>query len=373
MLNNCAVQHCLAVFTSRPASVRRRVGSIKTYSQAPWGCAIGRNVLVHHLDPLLTADFQATLSNVSWQLREWEINGDPTDPRVLMVGLLAQPEKGLVRPDDVAGVCLPTASSQGDTNNNRENLEKLRNPCNSQVKQLAVQHRGHSHYEQVAPRHKRADTENSPKKKKKNEKLRSGVKIVCRVAWNSAENVPETARCACLARVISKCGLFVSPSRYNIDVHRSRRRRLFGAVRCWFFFKWRTTKEEWQRKTRTSTNITCFAFLLCLGYLPLCCSWLWFILVFVKKKHMNNKRTAANWKLKHLVVSFQDKVKNKKTKRCIFRFYLLALSFWIKQTLTTFFSNNKFQNAIFAKRKKQQKDDLSFKCLSKTIKSFWPK
>ena len=34
---------------------------------------------------------------MSWQLREREINGYPTHPRDLMVGLLAQPEKGLVK------------------------------------------------------------------------------------------------------------------------------------------------------------------------------------------------------------------------------------------------------------------------------------
>ena len=53
-----------------------------------------------------------------------EINGYPTDPRVLMVGLLAQPEKRLVRP---AGVCLPTHC-----------LKETINQPNLQVIQLAV-------------------------------------------------------------------------------------------------------------------------------------------------------------------------------------------------------------------------------------------
>ena len=44
------MQHCLVVFTSKPASVRQR--------------AIGHNVLVHHLNPLFTVDFQAKLQEV---------------------------------------------------------------------------------------------------------------------------------------------------------------------------------------------------------------------------------------------------------------------------------------------------------------------
>ena len=50
-----------------------------------------------------------------------ESDGYPTDPRVLMVGLLAQPKKGLVGPDDVAELplwsLLAKASSQGETTN----------------------------------------------------------------------------------------------------------------------------------------------------------------------------------------------------------------------------------------------------------------
>ena len=47
------------------------------------------------------------MNTVDTQLGEWEINGKPlTDPRVLMVGLFAQPEKGLVGPDDVAELRL---------------------------------------------------------------------------------------------------------------------------------------------------------------------------------------------------------------------------------------------------------------------------
>ena len=51
----------------------------------------------------------------------------PTDPRVQMVGLLAQPEKGLVRPDDVAELqlwsswrLLVNASCQGGLNQPRK-------------------------------------------------------------------------------------------------------------------------------------------------------------------------------------------------------------------------------------------------------------
>ena len=49
---------------------------------------------------------------------------NPTEPRVLMVGLFAHPEEGLVGPDDVAELhfwsssrLLAHASSQGDTTN----------------------------------------------------------------------------------------------------------------------------------------------------------------------------------------------------------------------------------------------------------------
>ena len=61
----------------------------------------------------------------------------PTDPRVLMVWLLAQPEKGLVRPDDVAELhfwsnwrLLAHSSSQWD-----ENHETVQNR-NLSVKQV---------------------------------------------------------------------------------------------------------------------------------------------------------------------------------------------------------------------------------------------
>ena len=43
----------------------------------------------------------------------------PTDPCVLIVGLLAQPEEGLFRPDSssgAAGLCLPTRRLEGETN-----------------------------------------------------------------------------------------------------------------------------------------------------------------------------------------------------------------------------------------------------------------
>ena len=53
---DCAVQHCLVVVTSQPASVRRRVVQ-KQKNRLGFGC--GHHVLVHHLDPLFTVDFQA--------------------------------------------------------------------------------------------------------------------------------------------------------------------------------------------------------------------------------------------------------------------------------------------------------------------------
>ena len=58
---------------------------------------------------------------------------------------------------------------------------------------------------------------------------------------------PETERNLCLACEVLERGLFASASRCNIDVHLSRRRRLFGAVRCFFTCR-RTTKLEWQGK-----------------------------------------------------------------------------------------------------------------------------
>ena len=61
---DCAVQHCLAVFTSQPASVRRRVVQDQKLRPGSMGCAIGHNVLVHHLDPLLSVELQARLHEV---------------------------------------------------------------------------------------------------------------------------------------------------------------------------------------------------------------------------------------------------------------------------------------------------------------------
>ena len=60
------MQLCPAVTTSQLGSVRRRVVQGKS-KLTPWlheGYAIGRTVFAHHLDPLLTVDFQATLHEV---------------------------------------------------------------------------------------------------------------------------------------------------------------------------------------------------------------------------------------------------------------------------------------------------------------------
>ena len=63
---DCAVQHCLVVFTSQPGSVRRCVvqDQSKNTPRLHEGCAIGHEVLVHHLDPLLSIEFHARLHEV---------------------------------------------------------------------------------------------------------------------------------------------------------------------------------------------------------------------------------------------------------------------------------------------------------------------
>ena len=191
--------------------------------------------------------------DVSWQLREREIYGYPTDPRVLMVGLLAQLEKGLVGPDDVAEMhlwsswrLLASASSQGDTTNHE--------PCNLQVIQLAVSimdtlTRTHTNKEHRDTNEQTPKTPRTTEKmqwkcvklydeERREDRLQSGSKTVL--------SALETAKNACLARVIPGCDLFVSPSSCN----HSRRRRLFGAVGCRFFTCRRTTEQEWRRKNK---------------------------------------------------------------------------------------------------------------------------
>ena len=99
-----------------------------------------------------------------------KFNGYPTDPRVLMVGLLAQPEKGLVGPDDVAELqlwsslrLLANASSEGrqSTTKTEENTAKSMQFTSDAARS---QHHENSHEGLIptkgAPRHKRAGTEN---------------------------------------------------------------------------------------------------------------------------------------------------------------------------------------------------------------------
>ena len=61
------------------------------------------NSEIHGMEDEQSCRFE---QDVSWQLRESEINSYPTDPGILMVGLLAQLEEGLVGPDDAAELQL---------------------------------------------------------------------------------------------------------------------------------------------------------------------------------------------------------------------------------------------------------------------------
>ena len=63
---HCAVPHCPLMVASQPGSVRRRVlqDQQKLTPKLHEGCAIGHNVLVNHLDPLLTVDFQPRIHEV---------------------------------------------------------------------------------------------------------------------------------------------------------------------------------------------------------------------------------------------------------------------------------------------------------------------
>ena len=62
-------------------------------------------------------------------------------------------------------------------------------------------------------------------KERREDRLQSGMELGEESPRNFKKNV-------CLTREIPECGLFASPSLSNIDVHNSRWRRLFSAVKC---------------------------------------------------------------------------------------------------------------------------------------------
>ena len=114
----------------------------------------------------------------------------PTDPCVLMVGLLAQREEGLVEPGDVAEQQF------------RSSWRLLAHSSSQEGNQPRKQETARIRTETL----QKGENTQSPKSKR--------VLHVLRDAPHS---------------------LFVSPSRSSIDVHHSRRRRLFSTVKYRFF------------------------------------------------------------------------------------------------------------------------------------------